>query len=359
MRVIYPASRAMRRAAFIPLVIAAFWVVLPDVSDAAPENRPPSEQLWKWHERYVAIEPQAAPSAPPNDHPVKFTPEQIGMMLDALRVVTPQKKQFFTRKKPDPEGGAPVFADNELEVLSDSLSRGLAKAGSHEDIVFVTTGNYGVAFGGVLKERQVNTGRVFYKDGKLNIIFGAIRGRFMEDRGAGALVAIPAVNPVPGTRQETVPHEWSLVLGTGVNLYENKRGARSDWVQIDPAAAVARYEEKQKLQALSGEEGLSPLAEETERLATEQEELSRKIRQLEEDVKSGKTPAPETPTPVAETPAPAAVKTPAPAAAAVEAAPVEGSLEQRLRTLKRLRDEGLISEEIYNAKVKELLDENF
>jgi hypothetical protein len=332
----------MLRIVSIPLLLAALWLVQTPVGDAAPQNRPPADHLWKWHERYVAIEPQATPNAPPNDHPVNFTAEQIGMMLDALSVVLPQKKRFFTRKKEDPAGGEPVFADNELEVLSDSLSRGLAKAGPREDIVFVTTGNYGVAFGGVLKERQVNTGRAFYKDGKLNIIFGAIRGKFMEDRGAGSMVAIPAVNPVPGTRQATVPHEWNLVLGPGVNLYENQRGSRTDWVQIEPAAAVARFEEKQKLEALSGKEGLSPLAEETERLAAEQEELSRKIRQLEEDVKSGKTPAAETPAPAAvKTPAPAAIKTPVPAAAAVEPAPAEGSLEQRLRTLKRLRDEGL------------------
>jgi hypothetical protein len=312
--------------------------------------------LWKWHERYVLIEPQATSNAPPNDHPVNFTPEQIGMMLDALHVVTPQRKRFFTRKKPDPEGGAPVFADSELEVLSDALSRGLAKAGPREDIVFVTTGNYDVAFGGVLKERQVNTGRVFYLDGKLNIIFGEIRGKFSEDRGAGALVAYPAVNPVPGSRQASVPHEWVIVPEPGVSLYENQRGSRSDWVLIDPGAAVARYEEKQKLEALSGEEGLSPLAEETERLAAEQEELSRKIQQLEQDVQTGKTPVAETRPP--ETRPPEAEKTTTPEAAAVEPAPAEDSLEQRLRVLKRLRDEGLISEEIYNAKVKELLDES-
>ena len=356
MRVIPRVSRAMRWLASMPLVFVVFWFVISGVSDAAPKDKTSSAQLWKWQDRYVRIEPQAASKAPANDHPVDFTVQQIGIMLDALRVVMPERKRFFSRNKPAPETGAPVFADSELEVLSDSLSRGLARAKPGEDIVFVTTGNYDRAFGGVLKEREVNTGRVFYVDGKLNIIFGEIRGQFSEDRGAGAMVAYPAVNPVPGSRNAPVPHEWNIVLEPGVSLYEHNRVSRSDWVLIDPDTSVARYEEQQKLKALSDEEGLSPLAEETERLAAEQEELRQKVRQLEQDAQSGKTPVaatrpPETPPPETEETAPAK-------AAVIEAAPSGGSLEQRLKVLKRLLDQGLISEEIYNAKAKELLDES-
>ena len=356
MRIILPVSLTVRWVASIPLVFVVFWFVISGVSDAAPEDRASSAQLWKWQQRYVRIEPQAASNAPANDHPVDFTSRQIGIMLDTLRVVTPQKKRFFSRDKPAPETGEPVFADSELEVLSDSLSRGLAKAGPGEDIVFVTTGNYDRAFGGVLKEREVNTGRVFYVDGKLNLIFGEIRGEFSEPRGAGSMVAYPAVNPVPGSRKAPVPHEWNIVLEPGVSLYEHNRVSRSDWVLIDPDTSLARYEEKQKLEALSGESGVSPLAEETERLAAEQEELRRKVRQLEQDAQPGKTPVAETRPP--ETPPPDAGKTVTPKAAVIEPAPSGGALEQRLTVLKRLLDQGLVSEEIYNAKVKELLDEN-
>jgi len=356
MRIIPPVSRTVRWVASTPLVFVVIWFVMSGVSDAAPEDRASSVQLWKWQQRYVRIEPQAASNAPANNHPVDFTSQQIGIMLDALRVVLPQRKRFFSRDKPASETGEPVFADSELEVLSDSLSRGLARAGPREDIVFVTTGNYDRAFGGVLKEREVNTGRVFYVDGKLNIIFGEIRGQFSEPRGAGAMVAYPAVNPVPGSRNASVPHEWNIVPEPGVSLYEHNRVSRSDWVLIDPDTSVARYEEKQKLEALSGEEGLSPLAEETERLAAEQEELRQKVRQLEQDAQSGKTPVAATRPP--ETPPPEAEKTAMPKATVIAPATSNGSLEQRLTVLKRLLDQDLISEDIYNAKVKELLNEN-
>lgn len=46
-----------------------------------------------------------------------------------------------------------------------------------------------------------------------------------------------------------------------------------------------------------------------------------------------------------------------PAAAAPAATAEDGDAEQRLRTLKRLRTEGLISEEAYRAKVDEILEE--
>ena len=351
MRVIPPVSRAMRWLASIPLVFVVFWFVISGVSEAAPKDKTSPTQLWKWQDRYARIEPQAALKASPNDHPIDFTPQQIGIMLDALRVVTPQRKHLFSRKRQDPEKGAPVFADRELEVLSDALSRGLARAGTREDIVFVTTGNYNRAFGGVLKEREVNTGRVFYVDGRLNIIFGEIRGHFSESRGAGAMVAYPAVIPVPGSRKTAVPHEWNIVIEPGLSLYQHNSVSRSDWVLIDPELTMARFEEKQKLEATSGEKGLIPLVEETGRLAAEQQELRRKVEQLEQRGQSRKTPLSETRLPETE-------KTVPRKAPVVVSPALTDSLEQRLQVLKRLLDQGLISEEIYNARVNQLLDEN-
>ena len=352
MRVIYPTSLAMRRVTLVSLVFVVLWFFMSGVSDAAAEDRASSTQLWKWQERYVRIEAQDVSDAPPNDHPANFTSQQIGAILDALRVDLLQKKRFFSRnKKPAEERIARVFTDNELEVLSDALSRGLARAKPREDIVFVITGNYDRAFGGVLKEREVNTGRVFYADGKLNIIFGEIRGQFSEPRGAGAMVAYPAVIPVPGSRKTSVPHEWALVLGPGLRLYQHNRVSRSDWVLIDPELTMARFEEKQKLKATSGEKGLTPLVEETERLAAEQQELRRKVEQLEQEEQSRKTPVSETRLPETE-------KTVPRKAPVVVSPALTDSLEQRLQILKRLLDQGLISEKIYAARVNQILDES-
>jgi hypothetical protein len=96
-----------------------------------------------------------------------------------------------------------------------------------------------------------------------------------------------------GLRTKAAEHQWALAARPGVELHSNATGVRNDWVEIDSAA-----------------------------------------------VASG--------------------------AAAVSQAPsVEGSaasksgvdLEQRLKTLKDLRDKNLISEEAYRAKMQELLSE--
>ena len=352
MRAIAPIFHIINQVTSIILLFATLCYILPGESQAAAEGGGSSNVLWKWQERYVRIEPQDISNAPRNEHPINFTPQQIGIMLDALRVVTPQRKKFFSRNKGDPQEGAPVFADRELEVLSDALSRGLAKVGPREEIVFITTGNYNRAFGGILKERTVNTGRVFFVNGKLNIIFGEIRGKFSEARGAGSMVAYPAVNPVPGSRQSSVKHEWEIVLEPGISLYEKDRLTRSDWVLIDPDTTVTRYQQKLEREAIVDAARLTPLAEETERLAAEQEELRRKVRQLEQDAQSNTTKVLKVP------PSEVEKTTTTRKAAAMKPTPAESLLEQRLKILKRLLDQGLVSVEIYNTKVKELLDEN-
>jgi hypothetical protein len=67
------------------------------------------------------------------------------------------------------------------------------------------------------------------------------------------------------------------------------------------------------------------------------------------------------PPPGAAPAAAAAAGAPAAAAATTQATPAAASksaeLEKRLQTLKDLRDKGLISEEAYNSKLKELLSE--
>jgi hypothetical protein len=331
------------------MVAVCLWAVsLSGVAGA--KDTASARSLWQWQERYVRIEPQAERDAPPNDHPITLTPQQIGVMLDGLKVRIPNQKRFFFRSR-DKQQGVPVFSERELQVLSDALSRGLAQAGPREDIVFVMTGNVDLAFGGAVKDRETNTGRVFFRDGQLNIIFGDIHGEFPQPRGAGALVAYPARIPQPGARSKTRAHEWRLVLGPGMALHHEGDTTRTDWVRIDPDVAMARYEKEQKLK-----ERASPAAvvKETSELAAEQEALRRKVEALEKEMgveaqggvpKSGAA----APPPKKATVAPAGVATASP--------PPESELERRLRVLKRLRDQGLLSEEIYKAQVEEALKE--
>jgi hypothetical protein len=335
------------------LMLASAAGLHPLQVEAAPESPASAQSLWQWQERYVRLAPQATAGASPNDHPVRFTPVQIGAMLSSLRVDKPGQKRVFVKDEAA-ELGVPIFSGQELEVLSDTLSRGLAQAGPRQDVVFLTVGNYDYAFGGVLKERQVNTGRVFYRDGELNIIFGAVHGELKGPRGAGALVAYPAEIPEPGMRRAPAAskRDWKLRLEDGISLHSGDGRTRGDWVLIEPAVVIARYEEQQQRLEEPQPGVPSGVRQEMSRITQEQDRLRREVEQLQQQVDTPDRPAAAAVTASEEPPeaaVEASVTTPSPTSQSV--------LEQRLRRLKDLRDKGLVSEEIYNAKVKELLDE--
>jgi len=84
----------------------------------------------------------------------------------------------------------------------------------------------------------------------------------------------------------------------------------------------------------------------------EQETLRKQVEQLEQEVQSERPQPPEI--------APAGAGKPATTkvAPAPEETVAEKSLEERLKVLKGLLDQGLITEDIYNRKVEALLDES-
>ena len=150
----------------------------------------------------------------------------------------------------------------------------------------------------------VNAGRVFYDDGKINVIFGELQSGYRKRNVYGQRTE-DFTPRQQGSRTQAAEHEWSLAARPGVELHSNAGGVRNDWVEIDGA-----------------------------------------------DVASGAA---------AVSKAPAAATPPAATAAGSGEGPAatksHADLEQRLKTLKELRDKNLISEEAYRAKMQELLSE--
>jgi hypothetical protein len=74
---------------------------------------------------------------------------------------------------------------------------------------------------GLAKSPKVTTGRLFYKAGQLNIIFGFVRKDFndREDRRLFPLT--------PGSRQKTSEGEWTLLPQPGQNGFAQ---VRKDWI---------------------------------------------------------------------------------------------------------------------------------
>jgi hypothetical protein len=280
--------------------LAAVIVFVDAMAGPVPDSNVPlgDEKLWQWKDRYVRIEPQDTPDAPSNDHPARLIPQELLPMLSALQVTRPSKRRF--NRKINEDRQLPVFTDQELETLAQALSKGLARAGPREDVTFFITGDHDAGVRGMFRNHDVNSARVFFRGGELNIIFGEIHGtysgRAVEDTGS---------------REGPAARPWALVPASGIRYHRQGDSARKDWVVIDPRTVLDQYRERGW--HISGKAG--------------------------EPVRGEPAPpdaSPATDTPKASTGAP---------------------LEAQLGALKDLRERGLITEEIYKERVHRLLDE--
>ncbi|MRR06446.1 MAG: hypothetical protein EG828_05795 [Deltaproteobacteria bacterium] len=186
--------------------------------------------LFKSRDQYVRIVKQDAVkgmTVPANEHPVSLDMGQIRNVLSSLEIMLPKQDK-----------SVPVFAKPELDNLERYLSQGLAEAGPGEDVIFAVVGDFRAAYG-LAKVPKYTTGRVFYREGKLNIIFGKIQ----EDYKSYDLYA-PVdrrTNPLsPGSRSVPSEHAWTLLDQPDQSFNMTNAGERTDWVILDLASMEAR-----------------------------------------------------------------------------------------------------------------------
>lgn len=177
--------------------------------------------IWQARDQYVKIEKQDRPAgaaAAANAHPADIPANRLHSMLASIEVI-PQGES---------KGGR-LFNEDEAGILSENIHAGLAQAGPDEDITFAIIGHY-PALMGLLKERMVTTGRIFCRDGELDIIFGDVHRpvRENEDRRLSPLL--------PGSRGAAPPREWRLAAKPGAETFEQKR---PDWITFSLAAPPA------------------------------------------------------------------------------------------------------------------------
>jgi hypothetical protein len=279
------------------------------------------ERIWSDAQYgFVRIE-QAEPGAPPNDQPVEFAPEQIQAVFAQLL------KERGDRDEP-------IFTETELKELSEPLAIALAKAGPGQDVTFASTGKTGSKLN-FMKAPRVNTGRVFYRNDQLNIIFGIIHGAFRNElRGAGVLRAY-----VPGSRSHQIEKKDYVVVPGEALRYASVE--RPDWVRIGALPAVAPA-------ATTLTQGAAPAPV---------------VLSTETSAPAARTYAPTSPQPrtapapgtaVSSTASPS--RAPSPSSGYGPGAQHYQGIEDQLRGLKKLRDQGLISEREYQAKRREIID---
>jgi hypothetical protein len=172
------------------------------------------QMLWQSREQFVALEPRDnTVTGPPeqNGHPATLTIDQLTTLLAAV--------QFTAGKNTAAE---PLFTGQALETLTPQLVLGLQKATPGEDLTFAIISLHRALLG-LAKEPRVTTGRLFIRDGKLNLIVGLAQ-RDVNEREDRRLAPF-----TPGSRQTPASGEWTLQLpedAADVTL------RRRDWITI-------------------------------------------------------------------------------------------------------------------------------
>ena len=290
-----------------------------------------------------------------NDHPAELDPKELNAVLGSLEI--PKKDKHAEGKE-----SKPVFTVQQTDLLSQYLVKGLRSAKPDQDIIFAMQRTV-ERFVGLEPEQFFVAGRAFYKDNELNIIIGDYdRPRLSGYEAAydPTHMGIVRYDFDFGKRKKPSRFEKTIVTMNGVENKELNNTRRRDWLVIDVHVAWIAHE--QRIEARKKEQLAEKRKELREVLATEEEEeikqgeeeqeaLRRQVEQLEQEVQSERPQPPET--------APAGAGKPATTEAVpAEPAAAETSLEERLKVLKRLLDQGLITEDIYNRKVEALLDES-
>lgn len=174
------------------------------------------QTVWKVRDQFVNVVPQERGGSTPvvaNDHPAMVSSAEIRRALASVVVVMPGKG-----------APAPLFSETELKVLEDAGVKGLRQAGPDEDVTFAVFGYYST-LEGFLKETKVTTGRMFYQDGRLNLILGIVHRDVMdnEDRRLYPFV--------PGSRLKPSAIDGRIAAAAGGVPFTTKR---PDWLVFSP-----------------------------------------------------------------------------------------------------------------------------
>jgi hypothetical protein len=170
----------------------------------------------------------------------------------------------------------------------------------------------------LFSEERATSGRLFYKNGELNVIFGAINGEFQDQfRATGYMRAFAT-----GSRSRQQEQRWEVIPAGGMRYAS---ASRKDWLQINPMA----WEHANDASPTGSPTPRSPASGRDTAAAT----------------------APE-PQPQA-----SSTKPPATVQKTTVATDHYSHFEERLRTLRRLRENGLITDEEYQNKRRAILEE--
>ena len=270
---------------------------------------------------YIKIDNQEEGTKQANNHPVKLDAETIDSSLRLLKI---WDKSFYE------EGDAEsVFLINQTRLLGKHISEGLKKAKPNEDIIFALVGMKKGGLG--TNEPKYMGGRAFYLDNALNIIIGDYdkpRNKGMEAAVGGAGITEIKYDIRIGKRKKASKFKENMIQVDGVSNIRVNSKIRKDWFAINLAKTKIVVANQKELKRRGSKEYKQEklFKDEAAKLAKERREMRLEMARLRKEMEGNNKSAQE-------------------------------SIEDRLKKLKELMDKELISEEEYDKRRVEILNE--
>ena len=293
-------------------------------ADLLPNFGANDEDLWKSGANlYIRLTDQDQSKkdvTPPNQHPVQLNAGQVTSALEGLEAWS--GGGFFKKKKLNS-----LFSLQQARLLGQFISVGLSRARPDQDVVFVLARSEKKYM--VIQNRGYTGGRAFYLDGRLHLIIGDYDSE--GDRFKETVEKSHGVTDVKqyfkhGRRSKSVGFKGSIVAMAGVVPHRDGKKTRRDWIEIDLEQTATVYLAQKAEQAPEETATSAAMQAEAARMARERREMRLEMAKMRKEMQSspGGNNSGQT-------------------------------VEQRLMTLKELRDKELISPEEYQQKRKEIL----
>ncbi len=302
----------------LPMVAHAF-----DLIPSFFEHEQVNATIWELEEQYVRLV-RIEKRAPPNEHPVALEAIEVEQALSSLRL-------WVAGGILRDEEAVAVYPRKQAAQIARYVTEALVKAAPDEDVTFNLRG-YADVMLSLAKGREWTTGRMFYREGKLNLIIGEYRKRL--DKGKknveasfGIIDDFRDVHFQMGTRRSKGKMPGRIVTTEGVELHQNGK-IRPDWVVLDIEKAALAFRESQIPVAVRTE-GLKAKAT-AARLTLERREMRQEMARMRKEIKEMQN---------------------------TSGAVSLQSVEDRLEKLQRLLAKGLITDDDFNRRKEEILKE--
>ncbi|MGI9228435.1 MAG: SHOCT domain-containing protein [Gammaproteobacteria bacterium] len=282
------------------------------------------DMIWQsGNNLYFKYAKQDKGASGPNSHPVVLDATRMTQAFQALQVW--KTKSYFSSD----EQFEPVFSIGQTRQLGEYLAAGLRRATPQQDIIFVMQKSTKRLLG-LKTDHYFVAGRAFYQAGKLNIIIGDYnkpRVEGVESVYDPTHVGITKYTFKHGSRSKKSGRFKDSIHEVPGITNKQQKDIRTDWFVIDIEQAAVAYQAAKVRDNPEQEFAQQAIKEEADKSARERREMRLELARMRKQMQEAAN------------------------------AKTNLSVEDRLQALQELRDKELITEEEYQTKRKEILDD--